>query len=178
MRASNTHLFILSPTKGVFASDGTDAGTKLIVPQGAQPCLFENQRSFVTLNGIFYWVANAGGFGGLWRSDGTAEGTYRLVQWTPAGLESCDGGNLIVANGKLFFRGKDAAHGIELWTSDGTVAGTRIAADVAAGATSSNPTELTLLGDTLFFSASTPETGQELFAYYTLPTPKHRSVKK
>lgn len=177
LQAASRHVFFLT-TKGVWSSDGTDAGTKLILPGGAQSCFFENRSSFLTMNDVLYWVSRTSGVGGLWRSDGTAEGTYRLAQWTPDTLASCNADNLLLANGRLFFRGQDTQHGEELWTSDGTTAGTHVAADVAAGGMSSSPAELTLIGDVLFFRAYTPDTGYELFAYDTAPPTRRRSARK
>jgi ELWxxDGT repeat protein len=40
---------------------------------------------------------------------------------------------------RLFFAASDAATGIELWTSDGTPAGTRLLKDINPGAASSSP---------------------------------------
>ncbi|RMH15220.1 MAG: hypothetical protein D6696_21295 [Acidobacteria bacterium] len=52
----------------------------------------------------------------LWRTDGTAEGTYPIVPLpaTPSGVETVEGG------GKLFFRSRQGG----LWCTDGTVEGT------------------------------------------------------
>jgi ELWxxDGT repeat protein len=54
-------------------------------------------------------------------------------------------------------------HGPELWSSDGTAAGTRLEIDLAAGATGSSPTDLTLAGDRLFFVADDGVSGWQLW---------------
>ena len=63
---------------------------------------------------------------------------------------------LTKAGGKLFFAAFDAAHGDELFKSDGTAAGTTLIKDINPGGPSSDSylTELTGVGDTLFFTAT------------------------
>lgn len=62
-----------------------------------------------------------------------------------------------------YFAWPTQGEGIELWRSDGTIAGTRLVADLAPGVRSSNPSDLTELGDRLYFSAWTPGEGRELW---------------
>jgi ELWxxDGT repeat protein len=62
-----------------------------------------------------------------------------------------------------FFIGSDAAHGTELWRTDGTAAGTRLVRDIEPGPTSSDPFGLARHGDAVFFAASTTEHGNELW---------------
>ncbi len=45
-----------------------------------------------------------------------------------------------------------AAHGVELWKSDGTAAGTVMVKDIAPLATSSSPGDLTNVNGTLYFA--------------------------
>ncbi len=63
---------------------------------------------------------------------------------------------------RVWFTADDGVSGRELWSTDGTTAGTRLEADIAPGATSSRPQELTAVGARLFLSASTPA-GRELW---------------
>ena len=48
----------------------------------------------------------------------------------------------------------DAAHGMELWKSDGTAAGTVLVKDINPGTASSIPSFLTNVNGTLFFTAN------------------------
>ncbi len=96
----------------------------------------------------------------LWVSDGTEEGTKRLVDIRP-GMEGSSPTGLTVMNGRLFFSADDGVNGREPWTSDGTVSGTSLLKDLEPGAAGSFPTELTPIKDTLFFSAETTEHGRE-----------------
>ncbi len=66
-------------------------------------------------------------------------------------------------NGTLFFRAYDAAHGLELWKSDGTEAGTVLVKDIVPGTDHSSPYELTDVNGTLFFLAYDAAHGHELW---------------
>jgi ELWxxDGT repeat protein len=56
-------------------------------------------------------------------------------------------------NGTLFFLGKSAETGWELYKSDGTVQGTSCVKDIVPGSLNSNPMNLTKVNGTLFFTA-------------------------
>ena len=77
----------------------------------------------------------------LWRSDGTATGTWRVSDVRP-GPEGSDPRNLTVHEGRVFFTADDGAFGVEMWASDGTRAGTRLVADLCAGPCSSMPSRV------------------------------------
>ena len=69
--------------------------------------------------------------------------------------------------GKLFFTADDGTHGPELWSSNGTGAGTVLVKDVKPGvpnAKDSGPTNLTDVGGTLFFAANDGIHGAEPWA--------------
>ena len=65
---------------------------------------------------------------------------------------------------RLVFVADDGVHGFELWESDGTAAGTRLAQDIAPGPASSPPAQLTVAGDRLYFAADDGLHGTELWA--------------
>jgi ELWxxDGT repeat protein len=66
-------------------------------------------------------------------------------------------------NGTLYFRANDGIAGDELWTSDGTEAGTVMVADIAEGSGGSNPDSFTEIAGKLFFVATDELHGRELW---------------
>src|SRR5262249_44109016 len=60
---------------------------------------------------------------------------------------------LAAMGGTVFFRANDGIHGSELWRSDGTEAGTYMVKDINPNGANSTPADLTVVGNTLFFSA-------------------------
>jgi ELWxxDGT repeat protein len=81
--------------------------------------------SFVTLGGLALFQVQRLGQGELWRSDGTASGTYRLAE---------NGYTEILANtgGLCFFRFQSADNRWHLWVTDGTLPGTFSLAETSA----------------------------------------------
>jgi ELWxxDGT repeat protein len=87
--------------------------------------------------------------GTLFATDGTAEGTTPVDAFRDievSGLMSGPAGRVIVVGG-------DKTHGVELWTTDGTTAGTKLF-DVVRGPGSSNPDLGLLVGNDVYFSTS------------------------
>ncbi len=63
---------------------------------------------------------------------------------------------LVRAGNRAYFSAFDETHGDELWTTDGTPAGTRMVSDLYPGARGSFPSFLKADGDTLTFRATGP----------------------
>jgi len=86
--------------------------------------------------------------GGLWRTDGTPQGTVNLL--TANQLRA----SLVAAEpSRLWLLLDDGVHGQELWRTDGTVAGTALVADLSAGAASSYVSvAVAVLGGRLLFA--------------------------
>ena len=149
----------------LWRTDGTEAGTALVKdiapgPANASPILLGEAGGAVLF--INYNEPQ-----GLWRSDGTEAGTLPLREGLRSGA-GLDPGTSAAAAGKLFFSAFDQQHGTELWVSDGTPEGTRLARDIRPGAmygagSSSDPFELTALGDRVVFAATESAVGRELW---------------
>src|SRR6185295_16930613 len=102
----------------------------------------------------------------LWRSDGTAPGTKLVKDIRPGegpyGKKSSIPAYLTNVAGTLFFAANDDTHGVELWRSDGTPAGTKLVKDIYPGG-SSSPSFLMNVAGTLFFLADDGTHGTELW---------------
>jgi ELWxxDGT repeat protein len=71
----------------------------------------------------------------LWRSDGTPEGTQLVKDINPGqvGSLSHEQRNVLRIGNQVYFPADDGARGRELWVTDGTPAGTRLAAELCPG---------------------------------------------
>ncbi len=111
----------------------------------------------VDANGILFFIAGDDDWGvakpgrELWRSDGTAAGTYRVRR--DIGKEKIL--PLADVGGTVFFAGSDVEHGTELWKSDGTEAGTVLVKDINPGPEGSRLYDFVNVNGTLFFDADT-----------------------
>lgn len=74
-------------------------------------------------------------------------------------------GEMVAMGGRLYFAGAQDAEGmdLELWRTDGTPRGTRRVKDLRPGGEGSDPSNLTVLGRRLFFSADDGAHGRELW---------------
>ena len=89
----------------------------------------------------------------LWRSDGTAAGTY-MVKDISVGNQSSDVSNMFDFNGVLYFSASTVANGRELWKSDGTANGTVMVKDIIVGNENSSPYDFTACGNYLLFKTA------------------------
>src|SRR5205085_12384357 len=123
--------------KGVelWKSDGTADGTVLVrdIVVGSSNSSPSNLTRFD--DKTLFFMANGAN---LWKTDGTADGTV-LVKTIIFGSSPA---NLTKVGGMLFFTVDDGSaaaifavggHGLELWKSDGTTAGTKLVKDIKPG---------------------------------------------
>ena len=144
------------PARGLFRSDGTPTGTiRLSTSSTSGP------NSLTAVNGVLYYIDLVGSDWELFKSDGTPAGTGVFKTFTGGGLLPDQ--TMVNVGGKLFFVGRDLAHGNELWTSDGTAAGTVLVADLTPGAAGSSLQNLTAVGNTLYFTFDDGTHGKELW---------------
>ncbi|MFI5456862.1 MAG: ELWxxDGT repeat protein [Isosphaerales bacterium] len=152
----------LGASNTIYESDGTAAGTVPIFTTSSSvsdPTVVGNSLYFLTTG------TGSDGFA-LWVTDGTASGAQELVSF-PSGssLEggqggSNQGGPLVNADGTLFFEVNNSGSsgtGEQLWTSNGTVAGTVEVTEISGN--SYTPFgELVALGSNLVFTENDPTT--------------------
>ncbi len=119
------------------------------------------------LAGVGYFFHDDGIHGSeLWRSDGSALGTYLLRDLCPGLCGARDlwsFANVGTAAGVVFFTANDGAHGNELWLTDGSALGTRMVRDIHPGPSSSSPTMFTASNGQMFFLADDGQHGRELW---------------
>lgn len=122
---------------------------------------------FVEANGKLYFSAAtlSNNQTGLWVTDGTLNQTKLFSQ-------VFHGGNLFqydlaTLDGKLFFHAEptpgDPVNGIELWTSDGTTAGTQLLMDINPGPAPSEISPMIEFNNELYFAANDGTHGLELW---------------
>lgn len=118
----------------------------------------------VVLGGIAYFAATDLLGNELWRTDGSAAGTYRVKDLNPGSLSS-NPSDLVVAGSRLFFSADVPGYGRELFASDGTAAGTGLVRDLHAVADqSSEPRNLVAFQGRVWFTADDGVLGRELWS--------------
>ena len=152
----------------LWVTDGSGSGTSMLVDirpgaTGSTPGKF-----FAMGNGKVLFQANDGVHGNEpWISDGTAAGTSMLANLNPGGVfsNSDPAAFTAIGGGKVLFQATDgAAHGHELWITDGTAAGTSQVIDIRPGGFGSYGGPIQPLGNGLsVFSADDGVHGRELF---------------
>ena len=101
----------------------------------------------------------------LWRTDGTAQGTFQLGPINPGGNAAPR--SITAFGAGVAFSANDGLSGRELYCSDGTVAGTRRVVDLYAGISSAFPDQSTqallVPADGGVYFAATVPAGKHLF---------------
>jgi ELWxxDGT repeat protein len=150
-------------TDGVYVSDGTTAGTHRVAAFSDS-----HPKGFVAFGGRVWFTADTAGGDGLYKTDGTAAGTSLVKTINPAkgagAVNDLVVDDLVVDGSTLFFQADGGTgHGIELWSSDGTAAGTHELKDINPNG-NSMPALGTVFGNDIYFVADDGGTsGYELW---------------
>lgn len=160
-------------------SDGTEAGTQSLelVPGeffGSFP------RDLINVNDTAYFVASNGSSERLFTID-TSGGTVTAVE--VAGQDGLSNfGSLTNVKGTLYFTASGAAEGgstrgNEIWRISSTTGKPEAVADIVAGsAGAASISNLSVLGDSLFFAANGGSAGAELWEMKINPSTKATTV--
>lgn len=160
----------------LWESDGTEVGTKLlkVLTPGLGGLAFGRPAFFQQAGDLMYWIGPQdpnNGNSSLWRTDGTADGTFPLRNPESEG-DRLVGRSYTAVGNLLYFRGDDGVSGFELWRTDGTNAGTYRVKDINPGSadsaivslsSNSPPPAMTVVGNLLFFFADDGQSGLELW---------------
>ncbi len=165
----------------LWSSDGTEEGTINFANSSifARPFVFQDQlfvqdghvigshsgnqslglweearpRDLLVADDAFFFTAEGELTGReLWKSDGTAAGTMRVVDLAPGNEWGVPNGELFHWKGSVYFAGNDGVSGLELWRTDGTANGTELIYDHVKP-NDSPVRQLTVVDATLFFTA-------------------------
>ncbi|PCH98408.1 MAG: hypothetical protein COB85_01565 [Bacteroidetes bacterium] len=132
-------ILYINERRTLWVTDGTDNGTimiKDVIPAS----------NMVSLGGGTFFLAADG----LWKTNGTENGTA-LVK----GFTMSQSSEIIVYKNFLFFAGSVAGYNFELWTSNGTGAGTELfkTINIFNNSYGSSPQDFIIAGDLLYFTA-------------------------
>ena len=106
----------------------------------------------------------------LWRSDGTAAGTWLVADIWPGGTGS-NPGSLAALGSELLFSAEQPGVGRELWKTDGTADGTELVRDIHAGVDlASFPESFFEFNDELYFIAADTVTADGIISSHMYKT--------
>jgi ELWxxDGT repeat protein len=145
---------------GLYKTDGTAAGTSRVT--GLTPSHYA-----VMGDSLYFTTGDLSTTASLWKTDGTGAGTSLVTEFTLPQPYAGSVGRLAAFNNRLYFaapRYTVAQGGTqELYTSDGTPAGTHLVQDPAAAPRAESPRAFTEVNGTLFFYAAASDHGFELW---------------
>ncbi len=161
----------------LWRTDGTAAGTVLIHDFGTvSPPFVNGVGHLAAIGGVVCFIGYDAAHGSEpWRTDGTPSGTYLLRDINPGSASSTTlffTVEVAASTQRVFFPANDGVSGVELWSTDGTAAGTTLVTDIAVG-DSSLPHALTPFGSSIVFAADDGVHGDEPWVSDGTPAGTH-----
>jgi ELWxxDGT repeat protein len=145
-------------TKTIWMTDGTDAGTQILVDFPTNQGFNATTNFFIFNNKLYFKATNATYGEEIWVSDGTAVGTI-LLKDINTGSASSNPSKAITHNGYFYFFANNGNNGNELWRSDGTTNGTTLFKEFASGFAGISNYKPGIAGNGYFIFAITRPTG-------------------
>jgi ELWxxDGT repeat protein len=148
----------------VWTSDGTAVTTRMLAQI---PGSVSGISSGIAgdANQVFVRSMTSTLTGTVYRIDRASSQLTALLNYSFSAIAAYGNGVFAFARGKLYFDNEDPQNGREIWTSDGTVAGTTLLKDIAAESQtqSSNPADFVSFNSQLFFTADDGIAGREVW---------------
>lgn len=145
----------------LWKSDGTIAGTVMV--KNIDPTSGSYPENFININGTLFFSAKDDLGEGLWKSDGSLSGTVKLKEFSTL-LDVYGISHFTKVNNTLYFLidyFSNPSGFVELWKSDGTIAGTVTVKKIQLSPSST--TYLTSCNGELYFNATNGINGEELW---------------
>lgn len=139
--------------RGLWKSDGTEAGTQLVAS------LWTIREPVVLGDSLYFATSTTQGHYEFYRSDGTQAGTVRVKEIHPSAND--DIRRITVVDGVIVFTADDPDFGEELWVSNGTEEGTTRFSDAAPGAADFDVVSIVAAGDRVYMRATDGFSGEE-----------------
>jgi trimeric autotransporter adhesin len=151
--AANTQLYFYaydgtSSNNAVWKTDGTSAGTLKVSNININ---YFNGLVAVDNDVLYFQTGNVSEYSKLYKYDHVTNTTTLIKNLTPLYLINATFGAAFTGN-TLIFNATENATGIEIWKTDGTVAGTSLVKDIAQG--SAYPEGFISVGTNTFFTAT------------------------
>lgn len=148
----------------LWRTDGTESGTFKLGQ-------YQVLANAVQFQGSLLFIGQTADYGSeAWISDGTVGGTARISDIDPGAGDGVSFfyGKFVVLGGRAYFTAISPVHGEELWSTDGTLGGTRLEADIIPGTDSSSPGQsgggFAATSTHIIFNARTTANGDEPFS--------------
>lgn len=142
-------------SSSIWASDGTVAYQ--VANLGAlpgSPSTYAVTSSFIPAGNSIYFVAANNKGSSLFQFDISSPPNAQVTQVKFLGNSVVLNKEFAVIGSSIYFVADDNVHGKELWKSNGRADGTSMVADVNPGIAASNPGNLTVMNNKLYFTAT------------------------